>query len=399
MEQAGKKARQSNLELLRIICIVAIIADHFIGQNNIPEHTSFLTSGFYVILNSLSRVGCSVFIIISAWFSVDMPFRSKKFVHIWLTVAMFSLPFLLWQLPRSVFDAVQMQSMAYPVEGTPLWFAGYYLVLMCLSPLLNLLIQKGSRRLVEYVLFFFGAAMTLYTTVTAELGFFSNEIWPLVFLYILTGYWKKYLQARSKARKWFLISWGAVCVCRIICCHLPGGVGSALFSKYMEAYRARMQTIPNLITAFSLFFLFYNMKIKSYPVINRIAGFSLGVYCFHQLPGWYRILWDKVLNAPFHTENLHGLSRMAYTIAGIIAIWIMGSVAEYIRAKAAGILIEDRKWFNRVSQRVDRIVNGEETVISPSERRLILCFVVLLILWFLITPVLFSSQLYMVFRP
>ena len=192
MEQAGKKPRQSNLELLRIICIIAIIAEHFLGQNNIPEHTNVFMSGFYVVLNSLSRVGCSVFIIISAWFSVDLPFRSKKFVHIWLTVAMFSLPFLLWQLPRSVFKAEQLQSMFYPVEGTPLWFAGYYLVLMCLSPLLNLLLQKGSRRLAEYVLFFFGAGMTLYSTVTAELGFFSSEIWPLVFMYILTGYRKKY---------------------------------------------------------------------------------------------------------------------------------------------------------------------------------------------------------------
>ena len=160
-----------------------------------------------------------------------------------------------------------------------------------------------------------------------------------------------------------------------------------------------MQTIPNLVIAFSLFFLFYHIKIKASPVINRIAGLSLGVYCFHQLPGWYRILWDKILNAPFHTENLHGLSRMIYAIAGIIAIWIMGSVAEYIRAKAAGILIEDRKWFDRVSQRVDRNVNGEETAVSAADRKMILCFVVLLIIWFLITPVLFSSQLYLVFRP
>ena len=76
--ERGSTVRSSNLELLRIFCILAIISDHFVGQSGVVEGTTLGLRFFYCALNSLSRVGASVFIIISAWFSVDKPFRMKK---------------------------------------------------------------------------------------------------------------------------------------------------------------------------------------------------------------------------------------------------------------------------------------------------------------------------------
>ena len=405
MEKAGSitrpKVRQSNLELLRILCVLAIIGDHFTGQNLLASFATVPQGCFYVLATSLSRVGCSVFVILSAWFSADLPFRSRKVVHVWLTVAMFSLPFLLWELTRSVFGEKQMQIMLYPLEESPLWFAGYYMVLMCLAPALNLLLKEGSRRLIEFILFFFGAAMVLYSTVTSELGFFAHDIWPMIFLYLLTGYWKKYrkVPTLSCACKWFFISWLGLSACRVISVYLPAGIGTSMFQKYMETYRARMQTLPNLVTAYSLFFLFYNLKIRPSALINRLAGLSLGVYCFHQLPGLYPILWEKVLRAPFHTANLLGMKRMAYTFAGVVVTWVLGCAAEFIRSWVSGALIENRNWFDRLCRRADRLINGEEETISGPDRKLIRWFIVILALWFMITPLLFTSQLYLAFRP
>ena len=392
----GKKVRQSNLELLRILCIIAIIGDHFSGQNALPTYEQVPEACFYILVNSLSRVGCSVFVIISAWFSTDLTFRSKKLIHIWLTVAMFSLPFMAWMLTQP-FSQKAIQIMAYPLEESPLWFASYFMVLMCLAPLLNLLLREGTRRLTEFILFFFGAAMVLYSTVTAELGFFAHDIWPMVFLYLLTGYWKKYrpVPSLSKALTWFFISWLGVSACRAACIYLPEGIGTSMLRKYTELYRARMQTLPNLVTAYSLFFIFHHLKIRPSRTINRLAGMSLGVYCFHQLPGMYPILWSEVLRAPYHAAYLSGVSRMAYTLAGILVTWVIGSVAEFLRGKAARALIEDRKWFNGLCQRADRLINGEEETITAPDKKLLWGIIAVLVLWFMITPVLFTSQLYM----
>lgn len=392
----GKKVRQSNLELLRILCIIAIIGDHFSGQNALPTYEQVPEACFYILVNSLSRVGCSVFVIISAWFSTDLTFRSKKLIHIWLTVAMFSLPFMAWMLTQP-FSQKAIQIMAYPLEESPLWFASYFMVLMCLAPLLNLLLREGTRRLTEFILFFFGAAMVLYSTVTAELGFFAHDIWPMVFLYLLTGYWKKYrpVPSLSKALTWFFISWLGVSACRVACIYLPEGIGTSMLRKYTELYRARMQTLPNLVTAYSLFFIFHHLKFRPSRTINRLAGMSLGVYCFHQLPGMYPILWSEVLRAPYHAAYLSGVSRMAYTLAGILVTWVIGSVAEFLRGKAARALIEDRKWFNGLCQRADRLISGEEETITAPDKKLLWGILAVLVLWFMITPVLFTSQLYM----
>lgn len=40
--------RQSNLELLRILCIIFIIGDHFVGQSGVIE-TSNLVLSFFIV--------------------------------------------------------------------------------------------------------------------------------------------------------------------------------------------------------------------------------------------------------------------------------------------------------------------------------------------------------------
>lgn len=43
-----KKIRESNLEILRILCIIFIIGDHFVGQSGVIE-TSNLVLSFFIV--------------------------------------------------------------------------------------------------------------------------------------------------------------------------------------------------------------------------------------------------------------------------------------------------------------------------------------------------------------
>ena len=70
-----KSIRNSNLELLRILCILAIIGDHFTGQSGIVEWGGIGTNFFYCAVTSMSRVACSVFVIISA----GLPLRVRYY--------------------------------------------------------------------------------------------------------------------------------------------------------------------------------------------------------------------------------------------------------------------------------------------------------------------------------
>ena len=198
----------------------------------------------------------------------------------------------------------------------------------------------------------------------------------MIFLYLLTGYWKKYreIPSLSKARRCFCITFLFLVGGRVLCHFLPAGIAVNVLKRYMEAYRTRMQTLPNLLMAYGLFFVFYHLKIRQSLTINRLAGLSLGVYCFHQLPGWYPVLWDGILRASYHAKNLPGVQRALYTLSGL--------------------LIEKRHWFGQLCRYADHLVNGENEDLSDRDRIWVRWFVLAVLVWFLITPVFFSSQMY-----
>ena len=79
-----KARRSSNLELLRILCMLAIVADHLIGQSGIGLTDTLPHAAMYAVMGSGSRIACNVFIVISAWFLCVQPFRARRLVSLWL---------------------------------------------------------------------------------------------------------------------------------------------------------------------------------------------------------------------------------------------------------------------------------------------------------------------------
>ncbi len=211
----SKSVRNSNLELLRILCILAIIGDHFTGQSGIVEWGNVGINFFYCAVTSLSRVACSVFIIISAWFAVEKSFNMKKVLHVWLTVIMFTVPITLYCWHIGIATKRDLFTAALPVSGSPLWFAGYYIVLMLLSPALNFLVNEAPKIVHVWLLLVLLVLMVVFSTITAELGFFGHDIWVLIFLYLLTGYIKKYKSVPDCRRSFllFFVIWLLLSVC------------------------------------------------------------------------------------------------------------------------------------------------------------------------------------------
>ncbi len=350
--------RNSSLELLRILCILAIIGDHFVGQSGIAESGSLPGAFFYTAVISLSRVACSVYIIISAWFLVDRDVQIKRVFHVWLTVVMYTVPIMAYMYYIGLAGKEDLLRALLPVEESPLWFAGYYILLILTSPVLNLLLRKENRRIAEYVIFVLLVLNVLYPTITARLGFFSNDLFALIFLYLLTGYIKKYRDDLPNAKKCmavFFAVWGSLTVLRALA-RINGSSRLyiwTLIGEYGEVYRARLQTLPNLAQAYCLFFAFKGIKLKNSKLINTAASATLGVYCFHQVPVWYGYLWKNIFHTPFFTSILHGKLRMLYTLGSILTVWLCGTVIELIRSRLSGAVIESRAWYGAMCRKID----------------------------------------------
>lgn len=379
-----RKGRNSNIELLRVFCILFIIGDHFTGQSGIYESGNIEIEFFYATVTSLSRVACSIFIIISAWFSVDRDFRFRKIVHIWLTVIMYTIPIMGYLYSIGVASRTDIVHALLPIEWSPLWFAGYYIVLMFISPALNLLVKRAPKNILEFFLIIMFCIQCLYTTLTTELGFFSNDIWTLIFIYVLTGYIKVYVKKIPKVRSAFVIFgiiWFGLTLLRAVAANCSIGI----LSSYCETYRARLQTIPNLLMAYMAFYAFLGMKKRISNLINILASATLGIYCFHQVPVWYNYLWEQGFHATIYAQNLHGIKRMAYTLCSILAVWIIGTTIELVRTKIVALVIEDREYCVSFCGKIDAWVNGNELKADGKQiKKFLVSIVVALSVYFLL---------------
>ena len=70
-------ARNSNLELLRILCMLMIVADHLAGQSGLGVTDTLSHTALSALPGSGSRIGCSVLVILSARFLCEQPFRAR----------------------------------------------------------------------------------------------------------------------------------------------------------------------------------------------------------------------------------------------------------------------------------------------------------------------------------
>lgn len=292
----------------------------------------------------------------------------KRICHTWLTVLMYTVPITLlckfvWRLEVSRDMLLQA---FFPIEGCPLWFAGYYMVLVMLSPALNIILHSCSQKALEVMMMPFLMLMVLYTTLTARFGFFGNEIWAFIFLYIFTGYLKQYpihfFEKKKNCFTLFAVIEFSICFLKVLSVmSLNDRFIGHLLANYMEFYRARLQTLPNLAMAFALFFLFKNLKVKNNPMINKMAGMTLGVYCLHQVPCFYMFLWKNIMKADYFVGSSY---QYIYTIFSILGVWLIGTVIELVRSSISDYLIESKKWYIKFCQYIDSMVENVTNNIS-----------------------------------
>ena len=71
-----KAPRASNLELLRILCMLLIIGDHLTGQGGIADYSTLPSSFVFCLIGCGSRIACTVFVLVGSWFMCEQPFKT-----------------------------------------------------------------------------------------------------------------------------------------------------------------------------------------------------------------------------------------------------------------------------------------------------------------------------------
>lgn len=344
--------RSSNLELLRIISMLMIIAHHFAvhGGFNIVEKEFGINKIIIQILSSGGKFGVNLFVLITGCFLINSKFNLKKLIALIIQNLFYSviilLVFSIFPLEITIGIKKIIKSF-FPIIYSLNWFITVYIILYIFTPFINKFINIISKQ--EYLKLIF-LLITLCSFIpTFSLGnlAFSELSWFLM-LYLIGGYFKLYPNNYTE-KVLFNFMYGIlfyllICISFIVFDFL--GIKYYFFVKG-AVYFAGQKSFPLLISSIGIFLGFKNLKIKNMKVINKIASTTLGIYLIHDNFLVREFLWLKFFKV---YEHFYDKNLLFYSFKIIFLVFISCMMLDFIRQflfkYSINIFLE--KYFDRI---------------------------------------------------
>lgn len=340
----NKQSRQANIELLRIISMVMIVAHHlsFYGCVEFDTMSISVNRLWSQLLMYGGHVGVDIFVLIGGYFMISSKtMKLVKIARLWLMMLFYSV--LTYAIAVAFFGysvSVKLLMIVVTPFLNEQWpFASAYLMLMVLSPFINILlnkISKSSYRLLLGVFAFVWVIIPTFTTFEVE----GNYLLWMIALYSFAGYVRLYKEDFTKDSKFYIcvaficaiLSFASAIVLDII------GLKVNVAAKYATHFSG-MQHLNIVLWAICLFIGF--VKLPSTKgiydkAINMVASLMFGVYLLHEDFFSRKILWEVIFN---NNEISKGAFYIIATIGEIVAIMLVGCVVEWLRIN----LLE--KWY------------------------------------------------------
>ncbi len=372
MERENAINRESNMELLRVLSMAAIILNHAVSLGEVLDGVTFngntLISLFFLLGG---KFGTNVFVIIGLYFLVDKQrFDSQKIARLWMQTLFYSVMLNLFDV--IVFSGkipwkVWVKSFL-PIIGRSYWFASSYIILLLLLPVLNRFYEKWNIRIGHIVAGTF--IFSILPTVTlngALLGdsYFIRVVFKLLmfgpvwfsFLYMGVRYFKPILKKMRGgvealvAVLLFTVSYFLMFLIEAVM--YKKGIHGNVFMKNNYSTIRDMSSFPCLTAAIAIFLLFVNLHIRKNRIINRLASNTFGIYLLHTHETIAPVFWRGIFSLSFVVKTRWYVQYCIILVAGIFAV---GCVIEYLRKKLERFifkLLQRRSLFERIDAAVN----------------------------------------------
>lgn len=267
-----KTERNSSFELLRLLCIFGIVFIHTLGP--MLSQVSGFNAGGAVFANSLFNTGVTCFILISGYFGLN--FNIKKIIACDMTIVFYSLLGLLSTcLLGMEMDKAFIFKSFFPVITNKYWFISCYFVLWVLSPFLNRIPEKLTKRqyktLLLALLFIFSVLPTFfYFEIMGDGG---KGIVHMIMIYLLGRYIRLYWTQEYKKSHITII------FLLLLTITFSLNYGLSILRHHLFCPFDRDCSITIILCSVAIFMLFRGIKFHS-VLINILASNVLSIYVF-----------------------------------------------------------------------------------------------------------------------
>lgn len=317
--------RQSNIELLRVIVMFMILLLHAnIFTFGWPEGDT-LTIVSRLSMESLTIIAVNVFVLITGYFGTS--FKISRIANILFQIIFTVFTLSLALIALGLFQFSSWKELIHGFYFWNYWFLNSYLVLVVISPILNLAVNMMKQSSLRFLLIVMFVILSLFDGdffisppgIGANSGY--SAIW-FMFVYLLGRYLKRY-PANFNLRSLVLV-------------YLIGLIGSIILMLYCHDYGYNSPFILMQSIAFFLFFLKMDFTSKT---INFIASSSLMVFLVHCHP--ILVEYYKGTIRSLNSECGNGLMFILFLLGFCVIVYCAAICFDQLR-KCVWRLLEPR---------------------------------------------------------
>lgn len=339
------EVRNSNHELMRIISMFLIVLGHILLFGGLLDTTNPSVSIIYNFLEFILIMHVNSFVLVSGYYQSEKKFKQKNLWKIinacWFYRVVIMLIFSLFGIMS--FTKVEILENLNPIILDNYWFIRIYLIMYCLSPFINKLINSLDKKSYKKLLLVGFLAFSILPTVTEGRAFENNgyTLYNFIYLYLVGAYLKLYPLDKSyhfkrQSTKLFRITMLTI----VFTCAILNNI-IFYFGKSLIGTNSILEVLSSTIIKSSLnysnpliiiqsiayfsFFTVLNLKSK---IINKCSSLMFGVYLIHANPHIHVKLYST-LNLTAGSEN--SISFMPYVFLMVILVFTSCTIIEYFR--------------------------------------------------------------------
>ena len=325
-----KNYRNSNIELLRICCMLMIIAGHVMMNHKTLYSLTDIDEIIKLSLRGAFCVAVNAFVLISGYFGIR--FKKDRLIHLIIQTFFYSSTFMIiavflgWHTvnPRTDFFAF------IPILAKQYWFVTCYVVLYIISPWLNIWVDNLERS--NYRSFLFVGFLIVYVWPTFSYLINAPQfiddagygIVNFVYLYMLGRYLRLYYIYRHTSLYYlgvYILSSMALFLCQY---------GLSWFLGFEFTSWISYNTFFCFVGSVCLFMAFQSISFQS-SIVNYWAKPCLAVYLIHMAP----FVLEKFCIV-VGVQDYHGLSYLVLIFTLPFFVYLLCAIIEICRTRVLG---------------------------------------------------------------
>lgn len=356
----SKVPRSSNLELYRIICMLMIVAHHYVlsgfvaGNGPLASNLISANSTFLWLFGAWGKTGINCFMMITGYFMCTSIITVRKFIKLLAQIYFYNILIfvILMVSGYETFGSMRILKLLMPFWGFDGNFVGCFIVFYLTIPFWTILVRNMNKRQHGLLLILLLGCYTILGSIPTFRVTFNYITWFGI-IFLIASYIRLYPMPVYENKKiWRWVTLASV---------MLSMASVALLDIYLNAgyfFVSDCNKFFAVVVAVCSFLWFKNMNIKYSKVINAFGAATFGVLLIHANSNAMRTwLWTDVIGAVKHYQ-LPFAQLAIYSIGVVISIFIICNLIDQLRI--ATIEKAFLKWYDKhIDNKLNKMIKSE----------------------------------------